>query len=177
MDEGPALSPRERKILSDIEQILEADVELQHTLSSTAPPRVIAWSPLAAGIICILAVLCLGLLVAAAATSSPMLIWCFALAWVSLLVITALYLRGWFRKRRARSGGASRSAVAAFPGGVNAESVKAAVLIASLISAAAAGAVLRRRNAVYRRLSDEEEHASDNGGADDPGAVTGGSSR
>ncbi|WP_405421608.1 Na+/H+ antiporter NhaA [Streptomyces erythrochromogenes] len=65
----------------------------------------------------------------------------------------------------------------AFLGGVNAESVKAAVLVASLISAAAAGAVLRRRNAVYRHLSDEEEHASDNGGADDPGTATGGSSR
>ncbi|MFE2129409.1 Na+/H+ antiporter NhaA [Streptomyces amritsarensis] len=65
----------------------------------------------------------------------------------------------------------------AFPAGATAESVKAAVLIASLISAAAAGAVLRRRNAVYRHLSDEEERSSDNGGADDPGAATGGSGR
>ncbi|MFI7355462.1 Na+/H+ antiporter NhaA [Streptomyces avidinii] len=51
----------------------------------------------------------------------------------------------------------------AFPGGANAASVKAAVLIASLISAATADAVLRRRNAICRYLSDEEEHASDNG--------------
>ncbi|KOV54673.1 pH-dependent sodium/proton antiporter [Streptomyces sp. AS58] len=57
----------------------------------------------------------------------------------------------------------------AFPGGATAESVKAAVLVASLISAAAAGAVLRRRNAVYRHLSDEEERSLDDGGAADSG--------
>ena len=105
MDEGPALSPQERKILADIEQTLEADVELQRTLRSTSRRRLIARPPLA-GIICTLAVLCLGLLVAAAATPSPTLIWCFALAWVSLLITTALYLRSWYSNRRARSGGA-----------------------------------------------------------------------
>ncbi|MEU6756808.1 DUF3040 domain-containing protein [Streptomyces sp. NPDC046685] len=105
MDEGPALSPQERRILADIEQTLEADVELQHTLRSEARRRLVARRSLAAGTICTLAVLCLGLLVAAAATSSPVLIWCFALAWVSLLITTALYLRGWYRNRRARPGG------------------------------------------------------------------------
>ncbi|AYV26327.1 DUF3040 domain-containing protein [Streptomyces avidinii] len=105
MDEGPALSPHERKVLADIEQTLDADVELQRTLRSRSRLHAIARRPLAAGIVCVLAALCLGLLVAAAATSSPVLIWCFALAWVSLLVTTALYLRDWYRNRRTRAGG------------------------------------------------------------------------
>ncbi|MFI1940863.1 DUF3040 domain-containing protein [Streptomyces purpureus] len=100
MDEGPALSPHERKILADIEQSLQADVEFQRTLRARPRRRALARRPLAAGILCTLAVLCLGLLVAAAATSSPVLIWCFALAWVSLLVTGAVYLRGWYRNRR-----------------------------------------------------------------------------
>ncbi|MFG2972434.1 DUF3040 domain-containing protein [Streptomyces sp. NPDC048331] len=99
MDEGPALPPHERKILADIEQSLQADVECQRTLRSRR--RAIAPRPLAAGILCTLAVLCLGLLVAAAATSSPVLIWCFALAWISLLVTGTVYLRGRYRNRRA----------------------------------------------------------------------------
>ncbi len=56
----------------------------------------------------------------------------------------------------------------AFPDGANAQSVTAAVLVASLISASVAGAVLRRRNAAYRHLSDEED-ASGNGNGNDNG--------
>ncbi|MCC9711914.1 MULTISPECIES: DUF3040 domain-containing protein [unclassified Streptomyces] len=105
MDEGPALSPHERKILADIEQSLDSDVELQRTLRTRSRLHAIARRPLAAGILCTPAVLCLGLLLAAAATSSPVLIWCFALAWVSLLAAAALFLRGWYRNRRTREGG------------------------------------------------------------------------
>ncbi|MBN0048765.1 DUF3040 domain-containing protein [Streptomyces actuosus] len=57
MDDGAALSPHERKILADIEQRLQADVELQRTLRSRPRLRVIARRSLAAGVLCTLAAL------------------------------------------------------------------------------------------------------------------------
>ncbi|MFG2972435.1 Na+/H+ antiporter NhaA [Streptomyces sp. NPDC048331] len=57
----------------------------------------------------------------------------------------------------------------AFPDGANAQSVTAAVLVASLISASVAGAVLRRRNAVYRHLSDQEDASGNGNGNGDAG--------
>ncbi len=45
MDEGPALSPHERKILADIEQSLESDIDLQRTLHSRPRLRAIARRP------------------------------------------------------------------------------------------------------------------------------------
>ncbi|AYV26434.1 DUF3040 domain-containing protein [Streptomyces avidinii] len=96
MDHGPRLSSRERKILAEIEQTLSEGNTFParpHSAADTwrgADP----FRPTAGGI-CVLAALSLVLLVAAAATSWPLLMWCFALVWASMLAATALHIRGW----------------------------------------------------------------------------------
>ncbi|KOV71809.1 hypothetical protein ADL00_07100 [Streptomyces sp. AS58] len=54
MDEGPALSPRERKILADIEHDLSAD---ERALRPWSGPRAMVRLPLAAAVIYTLAAL------------------------------------------------------------------------------------------------------------------------
>ncbi|WP_327123624.1 Na+/H+ antiporter NhaA [Streptomyces sp. NBC_01727] len=49
----------------------------------------------------------------------------------------------------------------AFPAGAEAEHIKAAVLVGSLIAAALAAVLLRRRNLIYRRLCEEEDRDAD----------------
>ncbi|OCC11474.1 Na+/H+ antiporter NhaA [Streptomyces sp. PTY087I2] len=64
----------------------------------------------------------------------------------------------------------------AFPGTALGDEVKAAVLLASLLSAVVAAALLRRRNRLYRQLSEAEDVDSDADGIPDiyqrPGAGT-----
>ncbi|MFE0737301.1 Na+/H+ antiporter NhaA [Streptomyces sp. NPDC058855] len=55
----------------------------------------------------------------------------------------------------------------AFPDPAEAEHVKAAVLVGSLLAAALAAVLLRRRNLVYRRLWEEEERDEDADGIPD----------
>ncbi|MER7622191.1 Na+/H+ antiporter NhaA [Streptomyces sp. NPDC126503] len=55
----------------------------------------------------------------------------------------------------------------AFPDPVEAEHVKAAVLVGSLVAAALAAVLLRRRNLVYKRLWEEEERDEDADGIPD----------
>lgn len=49
----------------------------------------------------------------------------------------------------------------AFSAGAEAEHIKAAVLVGSLIAAALAAVLLRRRNLIYRRLCEEEDRDAD----------------
>lgn len=55
----------------------------------------------------------------------------------------------------------------AFPAGAEAEHIKAAVLVGSLIAAALAAVLLRRRNRIYRRLCEEEDRDGDVDGIPD----------
>ncbi|MET8406089.1 Na+/H+ antiporter NhaA [Streptomyces sp900116325] len=55
----------------------------------------------------------------------------------------------------------------AFPAGAEAEHIKAAVLVGSLIAAALAAVLLRRRNRIYRRLCEEEDRDDDADGIPD----------
>ncbi|WP_406405782.1 Na+/H+ antiporter NhaA [Streptomyces sp. NBC_01643] len=55
----------------------------------------------------------------------------------------------------------------AFPAGAEAEHIKAAVLVGSLIAAALAAVLLRRRNRIYRRLCEEEDRDADADGIPD----------
>ncbi|MCY0940499.1 hypothetical protein [Streptomyces antarcticus] len=48
--------------------------------------------------------LSLVLLAAAAATSWPLLMWCFALAWASMPAATALHIRGWYGEQSQHDG-------------------------------------------------------------------------
>ena len=55
----------------------------------------------------------------------------------------------------------------AFPSAAEAEHIKAAVLIGSLLAAALAAVLLRRRNRIYRRLCEEEDRDEDADGIPD----------
>ncbi|GAA1596575.1 MULTISPECIES: DUF3040 domain-containing protein [Streptomyces] len=99
--DGSGLSDRERRALSSIEAHLKRDRSLDRIMRFARPRH----QAMAAGA---LAVATLGLLIAAAVTVSPPLIWAFAGAW-TLTVVTALPLLAqvtryrWQRRERAGS--------------------------------------------------------------------------
>ncbi|GAA2770871.1 DUF3040 domain-containing protein [Streptomyces showdoensis] len=97
MDEA-RLSPRERRILAEIEQGLGADRSLARGLRSGRPrhrPRI---RLLGGRATLLLGAVALGLFVAAVATESPPLIWAFAVVWVVTLVCGLRLLLRWSRR-------------------------------------------------------------------------------
>ncbi|MFJ6797651.1 DUF3040 domain-containing protein [Streptomyces sp. NPDC091268] len=108
--DGPELSRQERRILGDIERELRADQLLDRRLR-TLHRGIRPWTTqgdwrrrhglgLGTGF---LAVVCAVLLVRAAATSSPALIWAFAAAGVGTLLCLLVLVIRWCRRLAAAS--------------------------------------------------------------------------
>lgn len=109
--DGPELSRQERMILDDIEQDLCADRLLDRRLRTLrrgirpwASPG--NWSRRHRAGLCtgLLAAASAALLVRAAATSSPALIWAFAGAWVLTLALLLRHVVRWCRRTAALDG-------------------------------------------------------------------------
>lgn len=102
--DGPELSRQERMILYGIEKDLCADQTLDRRLRTlrrglrpwTSPGNWLRhhWPGLAT---CLLGAVCATLLIFAAATSSPPLIWAFATVWVATLVSLLRIVIRWCR--------------------------------------------------------------------------------
>ncbi|MFI2367929.1 DUF3040 domain-containing protein [Streptomyces sp. NPDC018833] len=111
--DGAGLSQRERAILAAIERDLRADAVLDRHLRTmrTGPPFRRAPSGfrrhLLAGGTCLCGAVTATLLVMAASSSSPPLIWAFAGAWVLTLVGLLLLVCRWSRRLVAGSYGDS----------------------------------------------------------------------
>lgn len=108
--DGPELSQQELRILGDIEQDLRADQLLERRLR-TLRRGVRPWTsprdwraPHLLGLCAaLLGAGCAALFVRAVATSSPALIWAFAVLWVLTLVCLLLLVIRWCRKAAASS--------------------------------------------------------------------------
>ncbi|MFH9742527.1 DUF3040 domain-containing protein [Streptomyces roseolus] len=101
MDEA-RLSPHEQRVLAEIEADLNADARLARSMAGhppgPRPPRVKGRRGAGTAL---LAIVTLTLLVLAAATSAPALIWAFAAAWVATLVLLLRVVVRWTRRRAA----------------------------------------------------------------------------
>ncbi|MER8047740.1 hypothetical protein [Streptomyces sp. NPDC094032] len=109
MDEA-RLSPRERRILEEIEQGLGTDRSLARGLRTGHPARWhrhprpglhhpgLRFRRPGGRVTALLGVAALALFVAAVATESPALIWAFAAVWVVTLVSVLRLLLGWSRR-------------------------------------------------------------------------------
>ncbi|MEU8545272.1 DUF3040 domain-containing protein [Streptomyces sp. NPDC048717] len=106
--DGSRLSPRERRILDEIEHDLAEDASLARLLGAPAPEaprhggrprRPSLRRPLRpAAVAAVLAPVVLALLVVAVVTGAPGLVWAFAAVWaLSLVLLTRLLLR-WSRR-------------------------------------------------------------------------------
>ncbi|GAA3398866.1 DUF3040 domain-containing protein [Streptomyces roseoviridis] len=106
MDGGARLSPRERRILAEIEHDLGADGSLARTLVA-GRPRAETGRRAVPVAVAVLGPATAVLLVAAVATGSPALLWSFAAAWVLTAVGALHLLLRWSGRRlaRARQGG------------------------------------------------------------------------
>ncbi|MEU6977706.1 MULTISPECIES: DUF3040 domain-containing protein [unclassified Streptomyces] len=94
--EEAGLSPRERRILEEIEQGLGADRPLARGLRSGRPgPR---FRRPGGRVTALLGAVTLTLFVTAVATESPPLIWAFAAVWVVTLVCLLRLLLVWSRR-------------------------------------------------------------------------------
>ncbi|UYQ60477.1 DUF3040 domain-containing protein [Streptomyces peucetius] len=112
--DGPGLSEPERLILAEIERDLRADALLDRRLRTMSPGPPLARvthgfrSHLLAAAVCVLAALTCVLLVMAASTSAPGLIWAFATTWaltlVGLLVLVCRWSKRLAGRRRERGG-------------------------------------------------------------------------
>ncbi|MER5741075.1 MULTISPECIES: DUF3040 domain-containing protein [unclassified Streptomyces] len=100
MDEA-RLSAYERRVLAEIEEDLSADDRLARRMAGRRPslrphlPRITVRGGLAAAVF---GAATLALLVLAAATSAPALIWGFAAAWVVTLVLLLRLVVRWTRR-------------------------------------------------------------------------------
>ncbi|GGR63638.1 DUF3040 domain-containing protein [Streptomyces roseolus] len=101
MDEA-RLSPHEQRVLAEIEADLNADARLARRMAGRPPaprsPRIKGRRGAGAAL---LAIVTLTLLVLAAATSAPALIWAFAAAWVATLILLLRAVVRWTRRRSA----------------------------------------------------------------------------
>ncbi|MFD7976426.1 DUF3040 domain-containing protein [Streptomyces sp. NPDC059071] len=98
--DGAKLSPRERRILAEIEEDLRADTGLARALGAARPRRrfrLVSGSLTAWGA-ALLAPLAVVLLVTAIATEAPALIWSFAVVWVLTLTCLMRLLLQWSRR-------------------------------------------------------------------------------
>ncbi|MFD5326244.1 DUF3040 domain-containing protein [Streptomyces sp. NPDC127092] len=98
--DGAKLSPRERRILAEIEEDLCTDTGLARALGSGRPRRRFrlgSGTPTGWGA-ALLAPLAVVLLVTAVATEAPALIWSFAVVWVLTLVCLMRLLLRWSRR-------------------------------------------------------------------------------
>ncbi|MFF5973492.1 DUF3040 domain-containing protein [Streptomyces sp. NPDC012769] len=105
--DGARLSPRERRILAEIEHDLGQDHSLARTLGSGRPrptPGRLAGPAAAAALGLATAVL----LVAAVATGSRTLLWTFAAAWTLTVVLWLGLLLRWCGARRTARAGRAR---------------------------------------------------------------------
>ncbi|MET9953807.1 DUF3040 domain-containing protein [Streptomyces sp. NPDC006339] len=87
--DGPRLSPRERRILAEIEHALGEDHSLARTLGPGPPPRPGTGrlaGPAAAVATAVLGLVTAVLFVAAVATGSLTLLWSFAAAWTAAAI-------------------------------------------------------------------------------------------
>ena len=106
--DGPGLSEPERMILAEIERDLRADELLDHRLRTMSPGPPLARvsrsfrTHLLAAAVCVLAALTCVLLVMAASTSAPGLIWAFATTWALTLVGLLVLVCRWSRRLAAR---------------------------------------------------------------------------
>jgi hypothetical protein len=114
--DGPGLSEPERMILAEIERDLRADELLDHRLRTMSPgpplarvTRGLRTHLLAAGVSMLATLTCV-LLVMAASTSEPGLIWAFATTWALTLVGLLVLVCRWSRRLSAgrRTGGGER---------------------------------------------------------------------
>ncbi|MEW2634100.1 hypothetical protein AB0903_21245 [Streptomyces sp. NPDC048389] len=112
--DGPGLSEPERMILAEIERDLRADELLDRRLRTMSPGPPLARithgfrTHLLAAAVSGLATLTCVLLVMAASTSAPGLIWAFATTWaltlVGLLVLVCRWSKRFSGRRRVRGG-------------------------------------------------------------------------
>jgi hypothetical protein len=114
--DGAGLSDHEQRILSEIESRLQTDASLERRLRtmrwgrsmphpSTRMPRISRMFRPSGLLLTLLGSLSLILLIAAAVSTGPLLIWAFAAAWgLTVLVGLRLAVR-WSRRRRGGGGG------------------------------------------------------------------------
>ncbi|MER5760541.1 hypothetical protein [Streptomyces sp. NPDC002082] len=110
--DGPELSQQELRILGDIEQDLRADQLLERRLRTLrrgirpwTTPRDWQGPHLLGVCAALLGAGCAAVFVRAVATSSPALIWAFAVLWVLTLGCLLLLVIRWCRKASAASAG------------------------------------------------------------------------
>ncbi|MER7515689.1 DUF3040 domain-containing protein [Streptomyces sp. NPDC126499] len=103
MDGGARLSPRERRILAEIEHDLRADDSLARTLVAGRPPARTGRHAVPVAV-AVLGPATAILFVAAVATGSPALLWSFAAAWVLTAAGALDLLLRWSGRRRTRAG-------------------------------------------------------------------------
>ncbi|MCX5195437.1 DUF3040 domain-containing protein [Streptomyces sp. NBC_00249] len=99
--QGRELSRRERKTLADIERVLRRDPAFERRIVAESCLFCSCPAPDGAGrsrlpaLARSMVLLSLGLLVSAAATSAPALIWAFVVVYAATLAVLALLVRRW----------------------------------------------------------------------------------